>query len=183
LVGIVITFVNVKFHLVYLKLSDTLSDSDGEDGSSTAGKISKETEHVQSLGQSLNEDEKKKLRQDKLPYAVLYAIFRILPAYKLSIDGPQHFEKQNAWREITAKLRLDPELRRDLGGQAESVLANLDPALLMHRFVILKHNAYAALRIGRNPGSVNPLYQKILQFYPDISEKSRRVNPVLLNYC
>jgi hypothetical protein len=168
LVGDCITNINVIFHLVYLKLLDTLSDSDEEAGSSFAEEISKGTEHVL---------QQRRLRPDRLPDAVFNAIFRFLPAYKRSIDGPKHVEKQNAWREINAKLRLDPELHRQLGEQAESVLANLDPDVLKRKFNYLKHNAYAALQRGRK-GSVNPLHQKMLQFYPKNVERSRTVNTV-----
>jgi hypothetical protein len=114
-------------------------------------------------------------RRDQLPDVVFYAIFRILPPYKRAIDGLGYIEKQKAWCEITEKLCLDPELRRDLSGQAESVLANLDPTILMQRFVSLKHNANIALQ---SQSSVNPLYQKILQFYPNDRDNARRMNTV-----
>jgi hypothetical protein len=113
--------------------------------------ISKGIDYVQGLGQQSSkgdEDEKKKkkLRPDQLPDAIFEAVFRVLPAYKRAIDGTKYDQKQEAWREITAKLLLDPELRRQLGGQAVPMLAKLDPTILMRRFNIVKHNAYAALK-------------------------------------
>jgi hypothetical protein len=117
-----------------------------------------------------------------LPDAVFYALFRLLPAYKRTIDGPSRIAKRKAWREIAAKLRLDPQLRRELGGgggggeqHAESVLANLvDPTLLKNRFTYLKRNAReAALQIGRNHrGVLNPVHQRVLQFYPNNSHEN-----------
>jgi hypothetical protein len=101
----------------------------------------------------------------RLPSAIFDAVFRLLPAYRRAIDGHITAEKQVAWREITAKLRLNPELRRQLGEQAESVLAALDPTALMQRFTFLRRNARLALE---SKGSVNSLYQKVLQFYPNI---------------
>jgi hypothetical protein len=141
-----------------------------------------------SKGDDDEEEEKTKgpvrqrpLRPNQLPDAVFYAILRILPAYKRSIDGRSKNEKQKAWREITAKLRLDPELRRQLDEQAESVLANLDPTVLMNKFNYLKHNAYAALKSRRKEGSPNLLHQIMFQFYPSIREKARAVDKVLQN--
>jgi hypothetical protein len=113
-----------------------------------------------------------------LSTAIFDALLRLLPAYKRAIDGHIIAEKQKAWREIVEKLRLDQELRRKLGEQAEFVLANLDPTVLNKRFLFLKHNAHTALKSYRNQGSVNPLHQKILQFYPINREKSRRMNTV-----
>jgi hypothetical protein len=89
----------------------------------------------------------------KLPNVVFHALFRMLPAYKRSIDGTNNDQKQEAWRAIVAKLQRDPKLRRELGpDEADTVIAELDPVVLMHKFVELKQNARAGMRRRRREG-------------------------------
>jgi hypothetical protein len=91
LVGIVITNINVIFHLVYLKLSDTLSDSDGEDGSSTAEEISKGIEHAQGLGRSSKGMRRRRRRSfDKTSYLMPYFTQFFAYCQRTSIQLTRH---------------------------------------------------------------------------------------------
>jgi hypothetical protein len=67
----------------------------------------------------------------------------VLPAFKDKIDGSNREQKREAWREITAKLRRDPRLRRELGPEkeADAVLAALEPTVLKQKFSVLRQNA------------------------------------------